>query len=132
MLGRDFPLGGLTIGIEPQRVVPFAKPDKKVAQDLMEDASCLGRLFKQEPDTVACNSVDSSVQQAEVMDEFRGLLGEYEALFTKLPGFTMLIEHSIDRRHQPTLRLSIEHSIDQLCDRRRRATTLEEGDLVLR
>lgn len=28
--------------------------------------------------------------------EFRGLLGEYEALFTKFTGCNMLIEHYID------------------------------------
>lgn len=106
VLGRDFltatgmslhiALGGWTIGMEPQLVVPFAKPDRKVAPDPVDDANCLGNLFEQQPDVVACNTISGSGQQAEVTREFRGLLGEYEALFTKLPGCTTLIEHSID------------------------------------
>ncbi|KAL3237290.1 hypothetical protein MRX96_022057 [Rhipicephalus microplus] len=100
-------LGGWTIGMEPQLVVPFAKPDKKVAPDPVDDANCLGNLFEEQPDVVACNTISGSGQQAEVMREFRGLLEEYEALFTKLPGCTTLIEHSIDTGNSTPVRTKL-------------------------
>lgn len=107
VLGRDFltatgislhiGLGGWTVGMEPQLVVPFAKADKKVTPEPLEGAYCLEWLFEHPSDTVmTCSTAVNSEQQSGVQGRFEALLEEYGALLTKSPGCTSLVEHSID------------------------------------
>ncbi|KAL3244965.1 hypothetical protein MRX96_018367 [Rhipicephalus microplus] len=111
----------------------FSKPNKKVVPGPVDDANCLGGLFEQHPDIVACTTISGSGQRAEVLNEFRNLLGECKALFTKLPSCTTLIEHCIDTGDSTPVRTKLrpvnpkkQHIMDACLDE------MLEGGLIRR
>ncbi|KAL3182668.1 hypothetical protein MRX96_034581 [Rhipicephalus microplus] len=136
VLGRDFltvsgislhvPLGGWTVGTEPQIIVPFVKAVKKQPEALDgfgENLRCIfaeghASVYASVPEvTAACNVIIPG-HSSDLDTRIKHVLEEFSEIFnTTPPGCKTLAEHRINTGDNPPVRWKLRPPLYYRCDR---------------